>query len=322
MVTQAEALEEIRKRKDSKLEGMLRNAQLKQSPEVSHTASVRPPNDLDTMEGRQAYLDGGDNAPSMGKVLKQAVGHIPFTKQIGAAAATVPAMLSDGGDLDELGNSSWGTTYNNILDTENLKQDQFAQDNPEADNMAAVLGFGASVPMAGGLVAKGAQALGKVGRGSLGLRKARQARGAPSGAAPSGAPYSGSGGLVPGVGGIPAGGKYIPTGARAGEVGAGAAAAAQVAPKLLSTEGAKTVAKGGALGGVLSGGEIEGAGVGAAATALLFRTPVGRAFTIFLGKRAGGSGKLTEAAWHTNNPQNRAAIMKLFKQFAQTWKGR
>jgi hypothetical protein len=70
------------------------------------------------------------------------------------------------------------------------------------------------------------------------------------------------------------------------------------------------------VGALLDDDAIEGAGTGAAAMNLLFNTPAGRLFTLAMSRKT-GAGKLTTAAWHGMNRQNRRAIMDMFKSFTK-----
>ena len=237
-------------------------------PNPAPTSAAEFMSQLDSVEAK--------GAPGVGEVATAAVRGLPFANEIGAAAAAIPASFGSGQAL--------GDVYSDILGTEQMKEAEFAEANPEIDALAQGAGelyslgvAGASAPvrgLSGALAAKGASALNKVKSGVGGLRGARAAAAKPR--------VTVRGGQM--VDDVPKPSRLAAT------------------------------AEGAAVGAILGDDPIEGGLTGAAAINLLFNTPAGRVFTLAMSRKMGGE-KFTQAAWHAMNPQNRAKLWELFKSF-------
>ena len=264
----------------------LERRELIASIEGGRTATEQIPAGASAAAGAQANLEGIPenlgNTPEMGAAILRG---IPGASQLGTGIAAAAASFGSG--------QSIGDTYSDMREADEMEAAAFEEAAPALSDFAGGLGtaaaaiplgaVGAARGLSGALAAKGAAALGKVGSKVTGLRGARAAAEAPA-----------------------AGKRY-----RGGKIMGDVEAPPPPRGRLKGTMDAA------AIGAVLDDDAVEGAGTGAALFNLLFNSPMGRAFNLAMGRKMGGS-KLTQAAWHGMNPQNKKQVKDLFKTFLKS----
>ncbi len=171
--------------------------------------------------------------------------------------------------------------YDEMLSVEEEEERAFAEEYPAGgqfgENVGGALTLGLGGGLTGALAKKGAAALGRVQSGRAGLAGATAAAAKP-------------------------------------RVRVAAGGAVEEPVKRLSKEGLKATGAAASVGALVDDDPLVGGLTGATAMNLLFNTPAGRVFTLAMSRKMGGE-KITQAAWHSMNPQNRARFWEFFKSF-------